>query len=315
MASGWAKAAVSLLAAIGVPAGCIAAVGPLREKPVLAAVLVIGYEFGVLLVAFGSAVLAELRGKWTARTADALDGAVQRLFSSYTRFYLRYVAAETRYVDLKGVATKAEFTLEMKDVYVRLALDSDPVRRSSVDPVDQGTSHGGRGADIWEWLRDDRRSAGSVMAILGPPGRGKTTLLRHVAFVTATGGRAAARLKAPRKIPVIVYLRDHKDWAFSTPQDLVDLITRSLPSIGGRPRPPQWVEKNLRRGRFLLLIDGLDEVADAATRRAMTSWIEKQASAQTGNLLLVTSRPFGYRENEITGAGVVIRGGAGPVKS
>ncbi|WP_188316339.1 sugar transferase [Solihabitans fulvus] len=296
---------MTVLAAVGVPVGCIAGIPALRDHPPLTVALTLAYEFGVLLVGFAAAVVTQLRSRWSARAADAFDGAVQRLLSPYTRYYLRYVAAETRYVDLKGVTTKAEFTLEMKDIYVRLALDTDPAVRPSTNPVGYGPSRTTNGADIWEWLRDGGREIGSVIAILAPPGRGKTTLLRHIAFVTASNARTAARLRAPRKIPVIVYLRDHRDWTFSTPRDLVDLIERTLPSIGGRPRPPQWVEKNLRRGRFLLLVDGLDEIADPATRRAMASWLETQASAQTDNLLMITSRPFGYRDNEITGATVL----------
>lgn len=305
MTSGLPKAALTVLAVVGVPIGCIATVPTLRDHPLLTLALTFAYELGVLLAGFASAVLTQLRSRWSARAADAFDGAVQRLVSPYTRFYLRYVAAETRYVDLKGVTTKAEFTLEMKDIYVRLALNADPAVQPSTNPVGYRPGRTTNGADIWAWLRDGGRETGSVIAILAPPGRGKTTLLRHIAFVTASSGRVAAKLKAPRKIPIIVYLRDHKDWTFSTPRDLVDLIERTLPSIGGRPRPPQWVERNLRRGRFLLLLDGLDEIADSATRRAMTSWLETQASAQTDNLLMITSRPFGYRDNEITGATVL----------
>ncbi|GAA2831063.1 sugar transferase [Crossiella cryophila] len=304
MFSSLPRAVLSVLAAVGIPVGCVASIPALRDNPLITVALIFAYEFGVLLAGVGSAVLAQLHSRWSVRIADAFDGAVQRQFSGYTRFYLRYVAADTRYIDLKGVASRAEFTLEMKDIYVRLALDADPAWKSSANPVDYAPWRTGNGAEVWEWLRDGQ-GTGSVIVILGPPGRGKTTLLRHIAFVIASGGRTASRLKAPQKIPVIVYLRDHKDWTFSTPADLVDLIMRALPSIGGRPRPPQWIEKNLRRGRFLLLIDGLDEIPDAATRRAMTSWIETQASAQAGNLLLITSRPFGYRDNEIIGATVV----------
>ncbi|WP_158854445.1 NACHT domain-containing protein [Saccharothrix deserti] len=74
----------------------------------------------------------------------------------------------------------------------------------------------------------------------------------------------------------------------------------------------RWVERNLKRGRFLLLLDGLDEIADPATRRAVAAWIETQASAQIGNLLVLTSRPHGYRDNAITGATVLAVQAFGP---
>ncbi|MEV0675471.1 sugar transferase [Actinosynnema sp. NPDC050436] len=300
-----------MVAAVGVPAGCVALLPVLRERPLLTLALLVLYEVAVVAVGFGAAVLDGLRVRWSARVAETFDGAVQRTVSRYTRHYLRYVAAGTRYVDLKGVATRAEYTLEMKDVYVRLSLDRDPARPSGANPI-QPRRHDAAlpGSDIWQWLRT--RSIGSVVAVIGAPGRGKTTLLRHVAYVTATGGRAARRLRAPRKIPILVHLRDRKEWTLSAPRDLVELITRSLPPIGGRPVPPRWVERNLKRGRFLLLLDGLDEIADPATRRAVAAWIETQSSAQVGNLLVLTSRPHGYRDNAITGATVLAVQAFGP---
>lgn len=208
--TGLPKLVVVLLAIFGVPAAGIVSVQALRADPWLVVMLTVGYELTLLLVGFAAAVGRQLGGRWTTRAADVLDATLLRVFSRYTRHYLRYVMADTRYVDLKGVSTRAEYTLEMRDIYVRLSLDEDPATRLRTNPVDQVSIV--NGVDIWEWLRGGR--IGSAIAILCPPGTGKTTLLRNVAHVTATGGRLAARHRAPRKIPVVIYLRDHKDWTF-----------------------------------------------------------------------------------------------------
>ena len=72
-----------------------------------------------------------------------------------------------------------------------------------------------------------------------------------------------------------------------------------------RAEPPSWVETNLRRGKFAILLDGLDELPEPSSRASLTEWVINQSSAQSGNLFVLTSRPFGYRENPISSAIVV----------
>jgi pantothenate kinase-related protein Tda10 len=57
---------------------------------------------------------------------------------------------------------------------------------------------------IWEFLE---RKKPAVLAVLGVPGGGKTTLLRHVSRRAAQ----RARLPGKRTIPVLLELRTHAD--------------------------------------------------------------------------------------------------------
>lgn len=292
-----------LAAAVG-PAVALTTLPNLRANPLLAALLLFAYELFILCVGFVSAVLRNLHDKWADRTAEALDAWIQRRISPFTGKYLRYMVASTRYMDVKGLSTQGEYTLEMRDVLVRLSLVATPLHQLSPHPllrvsdenkkVDDGT--------VWHWLRRAQKD-GTVLAIIGPPGSGKTTLIRHIAYTLGRGGLPALRLDAPSRVPVVVNLREHKNWSNDSTPTMVDLIRRNLTHVD-HPEPSGWVESNLRRGNFLVMLDGLDEMPDSEVRRSLTAWLEQQASSQTGNIIIVTSRPFGYKDNPLSGATV-----------
>ncbi|MGC4785041.1 NACHT domain-containing protein [Micromonospora zamorensis] len=293
-----------LVVAAGGPIAALVVHPELRANPWLAFLLVLLYELILVAIGFLSAVLRNLHDQWVNRAAEALDGWFQRRVSTFTTRYLRYIVASTRYLDVKGLSTQGEYTLEMKDVLVRLALVPTPVHKLSPHPLGRATpSSRSKEGTIWQWLRHAQKER-SVLAIVGPPGSGKTTLLRHVANTLAKGGRPAWKVDAPSRIPIIINLREQRDWSSGSQPSMVDLIRRSLVHLE-RPEPTAWVETNLRRGHFLLMLDGLDEMPDAETRSSLVGWLEQQASGQEGNIIVVTSRPFGYRDNAVSGAAVV----------
>jgi predicted NACHT family NTPase len=69
--------------------------------------------------------------------------------------------------------------------------------------------------------------------------------------------------------------------------------------------PTGWWDRQLLRGRCLLLLDGLDEVAREQDRHVIAEWVEKQIDAYPDNHFVVTSRPHGYRSARIRQANVM----------
>lgn len=302
----YVTAGAILAIAVGPPVVAIVRIVPLQERPFLTTVIVVAYEALLWGVAFVRDVSQMMRKQWVRRSADGIDAWILRRTSRYTRHYLAYVTANTRYLDNKGLSTVGEVTLKMDDVLVNLALASKPVHALSSDPVGRGNSASGlRYGSIWEWLREGDRER-SILAVVGPPGSGKTTLLRSIAH-EAAAPRAARRGQQSemRRIPILINVREHASWLRTQAEPrLGSFLRRALPEIKTN-EPPNWVETNLRKGRFAILLDGLDELPDATHRLLLTNWIENEVSAQEGNIFVVSSRPAGYRESPVTGARVV----------
>jgi len=191
--------------------------------------------------------------------------------------------------------------------------------------------------------------------LLGDPGAGKTTLIRWLALrfaqamlndatqVTAPADQVRADLKddeddeatpvmlGPPRLPVPVRLADYADARWSEGRDtglsLFDYLGdhrwqgRLLhpdPAVGRA-----IVQDAIRNGRALILLDGLDEIAESHRRREVVdaivdfvrTWVrapdsnlcaadphyraglepfQEQPQQRGGNQVLITSRPIGY---------------------
>jgi predicted NACHT family NTPase len=70
--------------------------------------------------------------------------------------------------------------------------------------------------------------------------------------------------KAPRLIPVLLYLKDVRQVITSQqPPGLAELITQQVKrqrKIQPLNPPPNWFADKLRKNRCLVMLDGLDEV-------------------------------------------------------
>ncbi|MFC0042406.1 NACHT domain-containing protein [Actinomadura rayongensis] len=189
--------------------------------------------------------------------------------------------------------TQGEYVLRMKQVYVDVALRPRPVQETERDPgVGAAPPGPGRRGPLSSFLDDNR-----VFAVIGSPGSGKTTLVRHVALALCRPWSWHRR-----RLPVLLYLRDHAD-AILSGTDLADLAV-SVPWLRGRI-PASWLARRLDAGRCLVLLDGLDEVADDADRRRVVTWVRAQIARHPRSTFVVTSRPHGYTSNRIPTADVL----------
>ncbi|MFF3686975.1 TIR-like protein FxsC [Streptomyces sp. NPDC002187] len=111
----------------------------------------------------------------------------------------------------------------------------------------------------------------------GAPGSGKTTLLQWLA-VHAHG------TYVPFPLPVRTLVRD--GGRLPVPAQFLDAVG----SVAGAESPPGWAERVLAAGRGLLLVDGLDEV-DQAARDGVRLWLADLLAAYPDTLCVVTCRP------------------------
>jgi NACHT domain len=270
----------------------------------LTAGLILLYEAIVLLVSILSGVWQQLRESWVKQIAAAIDSAVQNALSRYYHHYRAYFCYEHRDLDLRGMSTQGEYTLDLEDVLVELRIDPKPAYKASPDPLRLPEKLRTESQTIWDYLRA-KPLRGQHLAILGAPGSGKTTLLRHIGL-TMLRYRHMRRPKGlTRKLPVLLFIRDHSTAIKDNPHyDLNDAI-RNHTLKWQHKMPLNWIERRLKRGHCLVLLDGLDEVADPETRQYIVKWVREQLVAYGRNRFILTSRPFGYSSNPISGLNVL----------
>jgi NACHT domain len=216
---------------------------------------------------------------WQAVRASAVPG--------YGYRYRRWVLDSLRYIDVKDLATGGDHIPELGDVYVDVALVSRAPHQVSVNPLSQAAEDTSERYSIGELL--DRR-ARVVLALVGQPGSGKSTVLAHAARRSAA--IAARGHRGRRHVPILLALREQAEAIVTNPAiSLPDIIRAAVGGLSGK-EPGGWWERQLHRGRCLVLLDGLDEVARADDRLAVAGWIDRQITAYAENHFVVTARSY-----------------------
>ncbi|MFI5893770.1 NACHT domain-containing protein [Actinoplanes sp. NPDC051513] len=233
-------------------------------------------------------VAADSMNRHLAAWGGAFDRLVDQRLSRYGKVYGQWVMDSRRFLDAKGLATVGTFSPELDEVFVDVGLTARAPRQVPPDLLGSAPTDSARRQSIWDFLDQDEPMA---LAVIGAPGSGKTTLLNHVARRTARTAQGRRRA-----IPVLLQLRDHAKAVAAEPgMPLPVLIRKSLPKLAV-PEPAGWWESRLMRGKCVVLLDGLDEVANADQRRDIVAWVNQQIAVHPRNDFVVTSRPHGYRD-------------------
>ncbi|CNE32512.1 putative NTPase (NACHT family) [Mycobacterium tuberculosis] len=215
------------------------------------------------------------------------------------REYFRRMRSAVGQMETIGLVTQAEFVLRARQVYVDVMLRPRTVTAvvtdTGIGPVSSPAV--GRRASLGSFL-----TGGRVLAVLGAAGSGKTTLARHTALEMAERRWHSAWRR--RRLPVLLYLRDHAEQITSEHPDGLARIAVTAPWLNG-VISAEWLEKRLARGRCVVLLDGLDEVADAQDRSRVVQWVEDAIDGHPDNAFVVTSRPLGYDGNRLSRADVL----------
>ncbi len=248
-----------------------------------------------------AAVVALTTGVWD-RISDRLSGDIARVVlrrmdrggrAKYRTVYLKYLYYSHRTFDIKGLSTQGIYALELEQIFVDLSIAPDA--KLPENPIPSELTSGGH--TIWEYLATPNPCK---LAILGAPGGGKTTLLKHIALTLAVD-RKSRRDRMPDYLPILLFLREHVDAIRADPKlHLVEAISASLELMDEQP-PQGWFEEYLDRGKCLIMLDGLDEVANAEDRHKVVAWVDLQMRVYGDCPFILTSRPHGYRSNPLSG--------------
>jgi Sulfatase-modifying factor enzyme 1/NACHT domain/Calcineurin-like phosphoesterase len=147
------------------------------------------------------------------------------------------------------------------------------------------------------------------IALIGAPGGGKTIFITRIAAAVANAclGRAVdfepdldvekLRRGGMLPVPVVVEATRIAMRDASHIGALVEAMVDEIGAAGTRP-PAEEVHKGLREGRYLLLIDALDEIADGAQRARVLTLLKGMAGE---NVLPATRMVLTTRSARYTG--------------
>ena len=130
------------------------------------------------------------------------------------------------------------------------------------------------------------------LVVLGDPGAGKSTFAAKLAH-------DLARDRLPGfagRVPFLVVARDHADALRTSRRPFLALLEDVARDPYNVTPPPDAVEHLLLDGTAVVLVDGVDELGDAAARRRLADLVEAFAHHYPLVTVVVTSRLVGYDE-------------------
>ncbi len=208
--------------------------------------------------------------------------------------YLNQLREQCAWIDIRGlqVGTGRAHRFPIEDLYIPLAMSGaqdsrgrDAVERRAV-PLEEALAH-------------------ARLVVVGDPGSGKTTFLRHVAL-----GRVNDFVARPSeaRFPVFVRIsellthirkRPGSPLSDDSPRWLVDLLASRSEELN-QGLSARYFRERLERGPAIVLLDGLDEAATIGERETAVRLFESATKAYRHCRFVVTTRPSSY-----TGRGVL----------
>ncbi|MGD9100865.1 MAG: hypothetical protein PVF45_10335 [Anaerolineae bacterium] len=244
--------------------------------------------------------------------------AVQR--ESALGRYLQHVIGHNRYLQLQGIRSGGKLVhIELDRIYITLrATRRRPVQHeeeawlqaeAAFAPGERGRLREGV-APATETVTvsvDEALAAYPRLVVLGDPGCGKTTLLRYLALLYARDLAEGADLVGDKlgldergRLPILLPLRKVGAFLRGQPDDgtqghglLLEFLFGTLK--GERlTLPGDFFDDYLAEGRAVVLLDGLDEVADPHLRQRVSRLVEAFTRAYPDCRYVVASRVVGY---------------------
>ncbi|HEX7132928.1 MAG TPA: NACHT domain-containing protein, partial [Iamia sp.] len=222
------------------------------------------------------------------------------------RQHLEALSTRCGSITLDGLPTDEGLggrTFRLEDAYVELQLAPAKGARSAVRMV-KARQLGGEESPGEDAVGDpgDALPLGPVLqsfsrvAVLGPPGAGKSTLLKRIALAHSGRGGLAVDdgYEADTRL-VVVYMKCRLLEAPS--MGVIEMILDAMDpeGVSNRDAMLQLLANALTGDGVLLLVDGLDEIADERHRAAFAASLQSFLLGHPKVRCVVTSREAGFR--------------------
>lgn len=230
-----------------------------------------------------------MKDAWVRRSVNQLRDRAGDLLARHRQVYLRHIIQEHRFLRLRGVGPQGLHHVALEQVFVQPDLDVKP-RPPSLNGYGSLPTLFGQMPNIWSHL-DTAHAHSPCLIITGPPGCGKTTLLKSLALRLASPKKFGAGYRPPARLyPIFLNLSRHLGVILSEPELLLAQALRLALFDDLASDTGLWLAEQVEHGRCLILLDGLDEIAGDQPRRQVAAWLEHQLAAGLGNRYVLATR-------------------------
>jgi hypothetical protein len=224
-----------------------------------------------------------------------------------SQIYLEHIINEYGVITLEGLPVDREVgsrSFQLEDLYIPLQLleaqSNETVNPESTEDTDQSAIAADGDADA-----DAKISLGTALSlkqnvsVLGPPGSGKSTLIKRLAVAYAEHSRlndSQDDLPGEDWFPIVVRCRHVSDLADQPFHAILEASISWTERSDLIPDFMSFLGILLPAGRVLLLVDGLDEIANTSMRARFIGQLRTFLSRYPQTRLVMTSREVGFRQ-------------------
>ena len=132
------------------------------------------------------------------------------------------------------------------------------------------------------------------MVLLGDPGTGKSALVNYLVWLLARPSKNGLVTNIGWRLPIPMILRELR---LDGVTDFESLLQAFLDHTMSEPlRDGVWLHETLSAGRGFILLDGIDEIGDIATRKRLRQAVIDGVARYPSCRWLLTSRIVGYED-------------------
>jgi formylglycine-generating enzyme required for sulfatase activity len=203
--------------------------------------------------------------------------------------YVKALREETSHFDVQGLkfGDNRAYRFSIEEFYIPLTTSSS----TGADEAKRGEMRAGP-IPLQEAMLAHRK-----LLVVGDPGSGKSTFLKRVAFELckewAEGAALPVRIEAAVLSTYIAQQHTKTGPADAVSPDWIPVFLGAQCAEKNRELSADYFRAKLKVGGCHVLIDGLDETPDEASRVRLAALIRQAAAAFDGCRFVVTSRPEG----------------------
>ncbi len=267
--------------------------------------------------AYGIAINGDVAHSLIAIYVQQAPQAPQADYEAALERYVRHLRTTRSILNLRGIRSFQPLSIELEHSYITLRA-LDPERTERALAATKGRARTAAIAQLLEKEQEKPLPLQQLLAkhkrlvVLGDPGSGKTTFLSYltlsVARAIADDNLALLQARLGRwsqaPLPIALPLREFGRYLRNLParkrigpqpQWLLDYL-REYYDGWNLQLPGDFFTHHLDAGRCLIMLDGLDEVADFNERVLVSEQVEAfvQRYGDNGNRFIITCRVRGY---------------------